>query len=76
MDHLEAPASSMLSPPQHNETIRYSKEEWEQHRPLIEGMYPLKGMGLKAIIACLKEERGFVAKSDIRSMLVNNSCKD
>jgi len=76
MDHLEAPASAMLPPPQRDETIRYSKGEWEQHRPLIEGMYPLKGIGLKAIIACLKEDRGFVVKSDIDPCLVNSSCKD
>jgi hypothetical protein len=29
MDHRETPASSMLPPPQRDETIRYSKEEWE-----------------------------------------------
>jgi hypothetical protein len=62
MDHLEAAASSMLPPPQHGETVRYSQEEWNRHRPIIEGMYPLKGMYLKAIIAFLKEDRGFVIK--------------
>jgi hypothetical protein len=68
MDHLEAAASSML-PPQRDETVRYSQEEWNRHRPIIEGMYPLKGMCLKAIIAFLKEDRGFVIKSDAPSCL-------
>jgi hypothetical protein len=62
MDHLEAAASPMLPPPQRNETVRYSQEEWNRHRPIIEGMYPLKGMCLKAIIDFLKEDRGFVIK--------------
>jgi hypothetical protein len=62
MDHLEAPASSMLPPPQRKETVRYSKEEWDRHRPIVEGMYPLKGMHLKGIIAFLKEDRGFIVK--------------
>lgn len=62
MNHLEAGASSMLPPPQRDETVRYSQEEWNIHRPTIEGLYPLKGMSLKAIVAFLKEERGFVVK--------------
>jgi Clr5 domain len=62
MDHLEAAASSMLPPPQSNETARYTKEEWEQHRAIVEGMYPIKGMHLQGIIEFLKEHRGFVVK--------------
>ncbi len=62
MDHLEAAASSMLPPPQRDETVRHSQEEWNRHRPIIEGMYPLKGMSLKAIISFLKEDRGLVIK--------------
>jgi Clr5 domain len=62
MDHLEAAASSMLPPPQREETVRYSQEEWNQHRPIIEGMYPLKGIRLKDIISFLKEDKGFVIK--------------
>ncbi|PMD66482.1 uncharacterized protein K444DRAFT_606790 [Hyaloscypha bicolor E] len=60
MDHQDAPASSMLPPPKRVETVRYKKEEWDQNRPIIEGMYTLKGMNLKAIAAVLKEERDFV----------------
>jgi hypothetical protein len=62
MDHLEASASSMLPPPQRDETVRYSKEEWGHHRPFIEGMYPLRGITLKSIVDALKEDRGFVVK--------------
>jgi len=62
MNHLEASASSMLPPPQRDETVRYSKEEWGHHRPFIEGMYPLRGMNLKRIANALKEDRGFVVK--------------
>jgi len=71
MNHLEASASSMLPPPQRDETVRYSKEEWGHHRPFIEGMYPLRGMNLKRIANALKEDRGFVVKWDIPSTLVH-----
>ncbi len=62
MDNLEAAASSMLPLPQSNETVLYNKEEWERHRAIIEGMYPMKGMYLKGIIGFLKEHHGFVVK--------------
>jgi hypothetical protein len=65
MKKNESPRGSSLvdgSPWQRNETVRYSREEWDQYRPFIEGMYPLKGMNLKAISAFLKEDLGFVVK--------------
>ena len=43
------------------ETRRYSKEEWEAQRPIIEGMYPLKGITLSSIASFLEQERGFIA---------------
>jgi hypothetical protein len=58
MDH-QASASSMFTQSQGDETVRYSKEEWEQHRPVIQGMYPLNGMNARGIVAFLKD-RGFV----------------
>jgi ABC-type taurine transport system substrate-binding protein len=49
----------MFTQSQGDETVRYSKEEWEQHRPVIQGMYPLNGMNARGIVAFLKD-RGFV----------------
>jgi hypothetical protein len=72
MDHQDAPASSMLPPPKRDETVRYKKEEWDQHRPVLEGMNSLKGMNLKAIAAVLKEERDFVVMWGGPSMMVDD----
>lgn len=60
MEGLEAPASSMFAPPQREEAIRYTKEEWEEQRDVVEGMYPMKGMTLRSIVGYLKEDRGFI----------------
>jgi hypothetical protein len=60
MDCVEAPASSMSPLAQFEETIRYSKEEWDAQRPVVEGMYHLKGITLEAIVATLKENGGLV----------------
>jgi hypothetical protein len=54
MDFMdEEGASSPMFPPefpaQKLETRRYSKEEWNLQRPIIEGMYPLKGMTLRVL---------------------------
>jgi len=59
-DH--APPLPLSHQAQQDETIRYSREEWEQHRAVVQGMYPLKGMNLKGIVAFLREDRGFVVK--------------
>lgn len=62
MAQLKATASPNALPTQRHETVRYSKEEWEQYRPIVEGIYPLKGMDLKGIAAFIRDDRGFVVK--------------
>jgi Clr5 domain len=42
-------------------TRRYSKEQWEAQKPIIVGMYPLKGMTLEKIADFLLKERNFPA---------------
>ncbi|PVH72122.1 TPR-like protein [Cadophora sp. DSE1049] len=41
-------------------TRRYKNEEWEVHRGLIVGMYPMQGMKLKAIKEMLEQEHNFI----------------
>ncbi|KAH7418472.1 hypothetical protein BKA64DRAFT_200253 [Cadophora sp. MPI-SDFR-AT-0126] len=41
-------------------TRRYKNEEWEVHRNLIVGIYPLQGMKLKTIKDMLEQDHGFI----------------
>ncbi|KAH9222654.1 hypothetical protein DL95DRAFT_454146 [Leptodontidium sp. 2 PMI_412] len=44
-------------PPQ---TRRYRKEEWEVHRGLIVGLYPMQGMKLRTIKEILEQDHAFI----------------
>lgn len=63
MDDVHEAATLSVHPPQlgkPKKSRRYTKDEWEAQRPIIVGMYPIKGMTLESIADILKE-RGFVA---------------
>src|SRR4051812_41693673 len=47
MDRTSSPGSGPMEPPEiPPQTRRYRKEEWEVHRGLIVGLYPMQGMKL------------------------------
>lgn len=63
MDQNSASASHAMNPHKISRTTRrYRNDEWEVHRDLIVGMYPMQGMKLKAIKEMLEHDHGFLVK--------------
>ncbi|KAK0124562.1 hypothetical protein ONS95_009510 [Cadophora gregata] len=66
MDSTPSPVSRPMEPPEiPPQTRRYRKEEWEVHRGLIVGLYPMQGMKLRTIKQILEHDHGFILKKKI-----------
>lgn len=52
----------MEAPENLQQTRRYRKEEWEVHRGLIVGLYPMQVMKLRTIKEILEQDFEFIVK--------------